>query len=224
MNVMYRILFADDDYKIRFAVDSYFRANGFDIYTAENGEKAVEETEIRDFDLIILDVMMPVKDGIAACREIRKNKKTPIIFMTALGQEQDYLNGFSAGADDYIVKPFPLSVLQEKCLAVIRRYTGANTRDIITAGDISIDCFKKKVFICGEEVALTSKDFEIMQYLMSKRGVVLSRGLILSRVWGYDFDGDDRVVDTHIKNIRKALGGQAHHIRTVSGMGYCFDE
>lgn len=221
---MYKILFTDDDVKIRSAVKDYFTANGFNISTAENGERAVELADIHDFDLIILDVMMPVLDGIGACREIRKRHKTPVLFLTALGREQDYLNGYSAGGDDYIVKPFPLSVLQEKCLAVIRRYTGADSSDIITVGGVTIDCFKRKAFVDGNEISLTSKDFEMLQYLMSKKGVVLSRSLILSRVWGYDFDGDDRVVDTHIKNIRKALGEQAHHIRTVSGMGYCFEE
>ena len=221
---MYKILFTDDDVKIRSAVKDYFTANGFNITTAENGERAVELSAIHDFDLIILDVMMPVLDGIGACREIRKRHKTPVLFLTALGREQDYLKGYSAGGDDYIVKPFPLSVLQEKCLAVIRRYTGADSSDIITVGGVTIDCFKRKAAVDGNEISLTSKDFEMLQYLMSKKGVVLSRSLILSRVWGYDFDGDDRVVDTHIKNIRKALGEQAHHIRTVSGMGYCFEE
>lgn len=221
---MYKILFTDDDVKIRSAVKDYFTANGFNITTAENGERAVELADIHDFDLIILDVMMPVLDGIGACREIRKRHKTPVLFLTALGREQDYLKGYSAGGDDYIVKPFPLSVLQEKCLAVIRRYTGADSSDIITVGGVTIDCFKRKASVDGNEISLTSKDFEMLQYLMSKKGVVLSRSLILSRVWGYDFDGDDRVVDTHIKNIRKALGEQAHHIRTVSGMGYCFEE
>ena len=221
---MYKILFTDDDIKIRNAVSDYFTANGFDIVTAKTGAEAVELAALHDFDLIILDVMMPVLDGIGACREIRKTHKTPILFLTALGQEQDYLNGYSAGADDYIVKPFPLSVLQEKCLAVIRRYTGADSSDIITVGGVTIDCFRKKVTADGKEISLTSKDFEILQYLMSKKGIVLSRSLILSRVWGYDFDGDDRVVDTHIKNIRKALGEQAYHIKTVSGMGYCFEE
>ncbi|MCQ2479347.1 MAG: response regulator transcription factor [Clostridia bacterium] len=221
---MYKVLFADDDSKIRATVSEYFTANGFDITTAKNGEEAVDAVSLHDYDIIILDVMMPVLDGIGACREIRKTCKTPVLFLTALGQEQDYLNGFSAGADDYIVKPFPLAVLQEKCLAVIRRYTGANSGDTISIGGVTIDCFKKKVTAGGREISLTSKDFEILQYLMSKKGVILNRSLILSRVWGYDFDGDDRVVDTHIKNIRKALGEQAYHIKTVSGMGYCFEE
>lgn len=221
---MYKILFADDDYKIRDTVKTYFTANGFDVSLAGDGQEAVDLTVLHDFDLIILDVMMPVLDGISACKEIRKKTKTPILFMSALGEEKDFLTGFSAGADDYITKPFPLSVLLEKCLAVIRRYTGANSDDVITIGKVTLDCFKKKVFVGGKEISLSAKDFEMLQYLMSKKGVVLSRSLILSRVWGYDFDGDDRVVDTHIKNIRKALGEYSTYIKTMSGMGYVFQE
>lgn len=221
---MYKILFADDDYKIRDTIKTYFEANGFDVFVAENGEKAVELTVLYEFDLIILDVMMPVLDGISACKIIRKRTKAPIIFMSAIGEEKDYLNGYSAGADDYITKPFPLSVLLEKCLAAIRRYTGANINDIITIGKIKLDCTKKQVFAGEKEISLSAKDFEILQYLMSKKGIVLSRSLIISRVWGYDFDGYDRVVDTHIKNIRKALGEDGRFIKTVSGFGYSFEE
>lgn len=221
---MYKILFADDDYKIAETVRTYFSANGFDVTVAANGQQAVESVMLHDFDLIILDVMMPVLDGIAACREIRQNRSVPILFMSALGEETDYLRGYSAGADDYITKPFPLSVLLEKCLAAIRRYTGADSGDIIQIGSVSLNCIKKKAFVGEEEITLSAKDFEILQYLMSKKGIVLSRGLILSRAWGYDFDGEDRVVDTHIKNIRKALGTCSGYIRTVSGMGYVFEE
>ena len=221
---MYKILFADDDYKIAETVKTYFTANGFDVTVAGNGRVAADFAELNDYDLIILDVMMPVLDGIAACREIRKSKKTPILFMSALGQEEDYLKGYSAGADDYITKPFPLSVLTEKCLAAIRRYTGTNADDVISIGKITLDCYRKKVLADGAEITLSAKDYEILQYLMSKRGVVLSRSLILSRVWGYDFEGEDRVVDTHIKNIRKALGDCSGYIKTVSGMGYTFSE
>lgn len=221
---MYKILFADDDYKIAETVKNYFTANGFDVTVAENGQQAVEAVFLNDFDLIILDVMMPVLDGICACREIRKSHRTPIIFMSALGEETDFLRGYSAGADDYITKPFPLPVLCEKCLAAIRRYTGADADDIIRIGEVTLDCRKKKVFAGEKEAALSAKDFEMLRYLMSKKGVVLSRSLILSRVWGYDFEGDDRVVDTHIKNIRKALGEYSVCVRTVTGMGYVFEE
>ena len=221
---MYRILFCDDDYRISGTVRDYFTANGFDVTLAANGRQAAEEVLLHDFDLIILDVMMPVLDGLSACREIRKTTKAPVLFMSALGEEKDFLKGYSAGADDYITKPFPLPVLLEKCLAAIRRYKGEDERGVISLGGITLDSFGKKVFADGKEVFLSAKDFEMLGYLMSKKGIVLSRSLIISRVWGYDFEGEDRVVDTHIKNIRKALGNCAEQIRTVPGAGYVFEE
>ncbi len=221
---MYQILFADDDPKLRRAVKEYLSANGLAVMIAKDGEEATDLVRLHVFDLIILDVLMPNMDGIDACKIIRKICNTPILFLSALGTERDFLQGYAAGGDDYIVKPFPLSVLCEKCLAVIRRNSGATECDVITVGRLSLDAQRKKVFIGKTEISLSAKDFEILQYLMSRKGIVLSRSLILSRVWGYDFDGDDRVVDTHIKNIRKALGKCAGYIKTVSGMGYRFEE
>lgn len=221
---MYKILFADDDPNIRSAVHDYFTANGFYVTLAADGEQAADNADETEFDLIILDVMMPVLDGLGACRRIRKTHSTPILFLSALGEEKDCLSGFSAGADDWITKPFPLSVLLEKCLAVIRRNNGADGFDIITAGGVILDSRRKKAFADGKEVTLSAKDFEMLEYLMSKRGIVLSRNLILSRMWGYDLEVDDRVVDTHIKNIRKALGKYASCIRTYPGRGYCFEK
>lgn len=220
---MYKILFADDDEAIRTAVKDYFTANGFDVTTAENGEDAVLYANETEFDAIILDVMMPAADGLFACGQIRKLTAAPIIFLSALGEEKDYLKGYSSGADDYIAKPFPLSVLQEKCLSLIRRTQGTGQNDIITSGAFSYNRASGKLFVNGKEITLTAKDGEIVQYLMQKKGVVLSRELILSRVWGYDFEGSDRVVDTHIKNIRRALGDYAGCIKTVSGRGYIFE-
>lgn len=221
---MYRILFADDDTNIRNAVHDYFTANGFEVTLAADGEDAAERADETEFDLIILDVMMPVLDGLGACRRIRKAHTTPVLFLSALGEEKDCLSGFSAGADDWITKPFPLSVLLEKCLAIIRRSNGANGSDVITAGGVLLDMRRKIAFADGKEIPLSAKDFEMLEYLMSKKGTVLSRNLILSRVWGYELDVDDRVVDTHIKNIRKALGKYASFIRTYPGRGYCFEK
>ncbi|MBQ6020091.1 MAG: response regulator transcription factor [Clostridia bacterium] len=221
---MYQLLFADDDPKLRRAVKEYLSANGFEVTLAKDGEEATDLARLRVFDLIILDVMMPNTDGVAACGRIRKICNTPVLFLSALGEERDLLKGYGAGADDYIVKPFPLSVLCEKCLAVIRRNTGASGRDVITAGQISLDARRGRAFAGNRKIPLSAKDFAILQYLMSRKGIVLSRSLILSRVWGYDFEGDDRVVDTHIKNIRKALGEYGTYIQTVSGMGYRFEE
>lgn len=221
---MYKILFADDEVQLGQTVRTYFTAHGFDVTLALDGQEAIDAVALHEFDLIILDVMMPELDGIAACREIRKSCKAPVLFLSALGEEKDHLKGYAAGADDYITKPFPLPVLLEKCLAVLRRSTGADGDDRITVGLLTLDCMRKKVIADGLELTLTAKDFEILQYLMSRKGVVLSRSLILSRAWGYDFEGDDRVVDSHIRNIRKALGEYAGYIRTVSGMGYVFEE
>ncbi len=220
---MYKILFADDEIKIRETIKDYFSAKGISVSLASNGREAVAVAEAENFDLIILDVMMPVKNGIEACREIRKNCNTPVIFLSALGEEQDLLSGYGCGADDYIVKPFPLSVLYEKSVAMIKRSKGIDRENRITLSGITLDKNKVRVYADGKEIALASKDFQLLEYLMSNKNIVLSRSLILSRIWGYDFEGDDRVVDTHIKIIRKALGSSADCIKTVVGSGYCFE-
>lgn len=221
---MFKILFADDEAKIREAVYDYFTAKGVEVFLAEDGGQAVEAAENNDFDLVILDVMMPVLNGLEACRRIRKLSKAPILFLSALGEERDLLGGYSSGADDYIVKPFPLSVLFEKSLRMIRRYRGVNDDNLIISGGITLDKNRFKVLSDGKEITLSSKDFQLLEYLMTNKNIVLSRHIILSRVWGYDFEGDDRVVDTHIKIIRKALGENAAAIKTVVNVGYKFEE
>ena len=220
---MYKILFADDEAKIRQTVRDYITAKGLSVSVAENGLDAVEQAEDTDFDLIILDVMMPVKNGIDACNEIRKNSNVPILFLSALGEEHDLLKGYGSGADDYIVKPFPLAVLYEKCLTMIKRYRGVDKENRITLSGITLDKNTVKVYADGKEITLSNKDFQLLEYLMSNKNIVLNRSIILSRVWGYEFDGDDRVVDTHIKIIRKALGKSADCIKTVINVGYCFE-
>lgn len=221
---MFKILFADDEAKIRETVNDYFTAKGVEVHLAEDGGKAVELVEENEYDLIILDVMMPVLNGLEACRRIRKLSKAPILFLSALGEERDLLGGYSSGADDYIVKPFPLSVLFEKSQRMIRRYRGLTDENLIISGEITLDKNRFKVFAGGKEITLSSKDFQLLEYLMSNKNIVLSRQIILSRVWGYDFEGDDRVVDTHIKIIRKALGEKACAIKTVVNVGYKFEE
>ena len=221
---MFKILFADDEAKIRETVNDYFTAKGAEVHLAENGGQAVEMVEENEYDLIILDVMMPVLNGLEACRRIRKITKAPVLFLSALGEERDLLGGYSSGADDYIVKPFPLSVLFEKSQRMIRRYRGLTDENLIISGEITLDKNRFKVFAGGKEITLSSKDFQLLEYLMSNKNIVLSRQIILSRVWGYDFEGDDRVVDTHIKIIRKALGEKACAIKTVVNVGYKFEE
>ncbi len=220
---MYKILFADDEIKIRETVKDYMSAKGLSISLAENGSAAVDLALTESFDLIILDVMMPVKNGLQACAEIRKNCSAPIIFLSALGEEHDLLSGYGNGGDDYIVKPFPLSVLYEKCIAAIKRYRGVDRENRINLSGITLDKSTMKVYSGSREITLAGKDFQLLEYLMANKNIVLSRDLILDRIWGYDFDGSDRVVDTHIKIIRKALGDNADCIKTVVGAGYCFE-
>lgn len=221
---MYKILVADDEIKIRETIKDYMTAKGMSVVLADNGQSAINECEYNEFDLIILDVMMPVVDGLRACMKIRKTSNVPIIFLSALGEEYDLLKGYNFGADDYIVKPFPLSVLYEKCISMINRYKGINRENIITASGITLDLNKIKVYYCDKEIDLPCKDFTLLKYLMENKGIVLNRELILNRVWGYDFDGDVRVVDTHIKRIRKALGEYSKYIKTVINVGYSFEE
>lgn len=221
---MFKILAVDDERKIRETIYDYMTAKGFAVDTAENGNTAVEMAEHKEYDLIILDIMMPVKNGIDACREIREFSDTPILFLTALGEETDYLKAYNSGCDDYIVKPFPLSVLCEKCRNIISRCKGLNKENKKQIGDICIDYSKRMVTFNGNPIALAPKDFEILSYLAENKGIAINRELILSRIWGYDFEGDIRVVDTHIKKIRKALGDASGYIKTISGIGYSFVE
>lgn len=221
---MFNILIADDERKIRETMSDYMSAKGYNVQLASNGEMAVNMAMKMEYDLIILDVMMPVMDGINACREIREFSKVPILFLSALGEENDYLNAYQSGCDDYIVKPFPLSVLCEKCRSMIIRSKGLDRDSRVFVGDICVDYASHKVYVKDVEISLALKDFLLLAYLMENKGRALDRGLILTRVWGYDYDGDARVVDTHIKRIRKALGDSAGYIKTISGVGYSIEE
>lgn len=221
---MYKVLVVDDEIKIRKTIMDYLSAKGLNVKIAKNGMEAVEETDLNDFDLIILDVMMPVMNGLDACKEIRKTHDTPILFLSALGEERDFISGYTSGADDYIVKPFPLSVLYEKCLAMIKRYKGTDKENRLTVSGITLDFNQNKAFVDGKEIELSQKDFQLLKYLIENKDIVLNRELILSKIWGWDFEGDERAVDTHIKIIRKALGDKARHIKTVFNAGYIFKE
>lgn len=221
---MYKILVCDDERKIRETLYDYLTAKSFAVTTAENGREAADKVSEENFDLILLDVMMPVMDGLSACREIRKITTAPILFLSALGEEEDLLKGYKFGADDYIVKPFPLSVLSEKIMATIKRYKGIDRENRISVGGVTLDLGKMKVTSGEREIYLTSKDLNLLSFLMENKGIVLSRERILNKIWGYDYDGDERVVDTHIKRIRKALGEKGEMIKTVIGAGYCFRE
>lgn len=220
---MHKLLICDDEIKIRETLYDYFTAKGYSVSVAENGKTGAKKTENEDFDLIILDVMMPVMDGLTACKAIRKHTDTPILFLSALGEEEDVLKGYKHGADDYIIKPFPLSVLNEKIVAMINRYKGINRNNQLSLRGIILDYGSRKVFCNEREIALADKDFRLLALLMENKGIVLSRETILFKIWGYDFDGDERVVDTHIKRLRKSLGDKAKCITTIIGTGYRFE-
>lgn len=221
---MYKILIADDEKKLRETLRDYLEAGGIQTVLVQNGSEACRKVLAEPFDLILLDVMMPEMNGIEALKEIRKYSDIPVLFLSALGEEKDFLKGYGAGADDYIVKPFPLAVLKEKCLAMIRRNTGAGKDNRLTIGSITLDYTTRKVLKGQKELKITGKDFQLLSYLMENKNIVLDREKILSRIWGYDFEGDARVVDTHIKRIRKALGEKSDCIVTVVGVGYTFKE
>ena len=219
---MYKILIADDEIKIRETLSDYLTAKGFSVTLAKDGESAVYSAESESFDLIILDVMMPRKDGLTTCKEIREFTDIPILFLSALGEEENLLKGYRYGGDDYIVKPFPLAVLCEKITAMIKRHKGVGADHSISESGVRLNLKTRQVF-CGErEISLPPKDFELLLLLMQNKGTILSRDIILNKIWGYDFDGDNRTVDTHIKRIRKAVGDKSHLIVTKTGLGYSF--
>lgn len=219
---MFKVLVCDDEIKIRTTLYDYFTAKGFSVTLAQNGKEAIEKAEENDFDMILLDVLMPVTDGLTACREIRNFSDTPVIFLSALGEEEDLLKGYKLGGDDYIIKPFPLSVLTEKIIATVNRHKGINPRNRLVLNDITLDYGTRRVFCGKREIIFAAKDFDLLALLMENKGNVLSREVILRKIWGYTFDGDERVVDTHIKRIRKALREHADYIKTVIGAGYAF--
>ena len=221
---MYKVLICDDEKKIRETFFDYLSAKGFKVSLAADGREAVNKTANESFDLIIMDVMMPVMNGLEACKNIRKSCDTPILFLSALGEEKDMLNGFGCGADDYIVKPFPMSVLVQKCNALINRHQGLKLEKQIELCGILLDKNSKRVFIDGNEILLPKKSFLLLALLMENKNIVLSREQIIFNLWDWDYDGDERAVDTHIKKLRKSLGEKSKHIKTVTGGGYTFRE
>lgn len=222
---MFSVLFAEDDDQLRETISEYLNAKGLNVLPARNGSEAVDRFYDNDTDLIILDIMMPVMNGMEVCKIIRRRNKTvPILFFTAMSQECDYLNGFKCGCDDYIVKPFPLSVLYEKCMNLIKRAKGIDSDNGLSVSGVRLDFNTYKAYVDDREISVSGKDFNLLWYLMENKNVVLNRELILTHIWGYDFDGDTRVVDTHIKNLRKALGEKSSLIRTVVNIGYSFQE
>jgi DNA-binding response OmpR family regulator len=219
-----KVLVVDDESRMRKLVGDFLTKAGYEVIEAENGEEAVDIFyEKKDISLIILDVMMPKMDGWETCKMIRKNSKVPIIMLTAKGEEKDELQGFEVGADEYISKPFSPKILTARVDALIRRAYGLDTSDTVDIGGIIIDKAAHTVKIDNEEIELSFKEFELLTYFVENKGLALSREKILNNVWNYDYFGDARTIDTHVKKLRKKLGEKGDYIKTIWGMGYKFD-
>lgn len=220
----YRVLIVEDEPRLRQVLQDYFTSKGDLPITAPDGLTALEIAESQSFDGILLDIMMPGLDGLSVCRTLRRQSDVPIIFLTALSDEDDKLEGYRLGGDDYITKPFSLAVLYAKLTALIQRSRGAVRRgDTLTAGSITLQLSAKRAFAEGTEILLTPKEYRLLEQLMRNRNTVLSREQLLEKCWGYDYEGDARAVDTQIRRLREKLGSAARLIRTVVKTGYCLE-
>lgn len=216
-----KILIVEDEAKLREVLCDYFISKGDQPFEAPNGVRALELLQKHEFDAVLLDIMMPGLDGLTVCRAVRRENDVPIVFLTALSDEEDKLLGYELGADDYVTKPFSLSVLYAKVTALIKR----NQRKVLSgdrleSGGVMLEYSTHRVFVGKREVALTPKEFALLRCLMENRGLVLSREQLLVKCWGYDYEGESRAVDTHIKRLREKLGDYAGSIKTVIKAGY----
>ena len=221
------VLRVEDERRLREIVSDYFRNEGFEVIEAEDGKKALELFAEHEIDLIMLDIMLPEIDGWSVCRRIRKESAVPIIMLTARSDEDDTLLGFELGADEYVTKPFSPKVLVARAKTLLKRADGAvgvAEENAMSLAGIEVNRLSRTVLVDGEEIILTHKEFELLVYLMENKGIVLSRQHLLDQLWGYDYYGDDRTVDTHIKKLRNKLGDKAKHIGTVIRVGYKFEE
>lgn len=222
---MAKILVVDDEIKIREIIKEYAEFEGYEVAQAEDGMQAVKMVKNQDFDIIIMDVMMPKLDGYSACKEIRKIKQIPVIMLSARGEEYDKLFGFEIGVDDYVVKPFSPKELMARIRAVLNRASASQrTEDVIRYEGLEINFTAREVKIDGEKVSMTPKEYDLLFYLVKNMNIALSREKLLEEVWGFDFYGDDRTVDTHIKMLRNSLGKYRNFIVTLRGMGYKFEK
>ncbi len=220
----YKILVVDDESRMRKLVRDFLVKKNFEVIEAGDGAEALDLFfEDKDISLIILDVMMPKMDGWQVCREIRSYSKVPIIMLTAKGEERDELLGFELGVDEYISKPFSPKILVARVEAILRRTTGLSADDILRAGGIEINKAAHQVSIDGKNVDLSYKEFELLTYFVENQGIALSREKILNSVWNYDYFGDARTIDTHVKKLRSKLGSKGEYIKTIWGMGYKFE-
>lgn len=222
---MYQVLLVEDDTQICEVITEYF--NGKEeivVSVARDGDEGLELSYETEYDLVLLDVMMPGLNGFQLCREIRKTSTVPIIFLTARGREEDVLYGYDMGCDDYIVKPFSLAELYAKVKALLKRSKGLVGTKLLQCGKISMNPTTLSVTVEGKEVLLPPKEYSILKYLLEHKGVLVQRETLLSRIWGYDYEGTERVVDNRIKNLRKELGDAGKQIRTIITKGYRLEE
>ena len=217
-----KVLMVDDESRMRKLVSDFLTRKGYIVIEAGDGEEALDRF-YADISLVILDVMMPKMNGWDVCREIRKNSKVPIIMLTAKSDESSELNGFECGADEYIAKPFSPKILTARVDALIRRSYSIDSSEVTDVGGIIIDKAAHIVKIDGQEIDLSFKEFELLTYFVDNKGLALSREKILNNVWNYDYFGDARTIDTHVKKLRKKLGDKGDYIKTIWGMGYKFE-
>ncbi len=223
---MAHILIVDDEFNIRNVVREYAEFEGYQVTEAENGMEAVALCSEHDYDLIIMDVMMPRLDGYSACKEIHKKKNIPVIMLSARGEEYDKLFGFEIGVDDYVVKPFSPKELMARVKVVLKRNSRQEDKsqiDKYVFEGLEVDISGREVYVNGKKVSMTPKEYDLLFYLVKNKNIALTRDKLLEEVWGYDFFGDDRTVDTHIKMLRNSLGEYRKFIVTLRGMGYKFE-
>ena len=220
------LLVVDDESRIRELIRKYAVFEGYEVVEAGNGMEAVELCRHRAFDLIIMDVMMPELDGFSACREIRKTSQVPVLMLSARGEEYDRIHGFELGVDDYVVKPFSPRELIMRVGAILKRSGAAvdSAHETVRFDGLEVDFTARRVLIDGQEAGLSPKEYDLLFFMVRNRGIALTREKLISEVWGYDFFGDDRTLDTHIKLLRRSLGPYADRITTLRGVGYRFEK
>ncbi len=226
---MAHILVVDDELQIRSLIRKYGEFGGYTVSEAKDGMEAVRLCREGDFDLVIMDIMMPELDGFSAVREIRRFSEVPVLFLSARGEEYDRINGFDCGADDYVVKPFSPRELMKRVEAILKRcQRGEETqeppKEVYTFGGLCADLTARTVTLDGKILELSPKEYDLLFYMIRNKNIALSRERLITEVWGYDFLGVDRTLDTHVKLLRKKLGKSASHIVTLRGVGYRFDE
>lgn len=220
------LLIVDDEPKIRELIRKYAVFEGYEVEEAADGMEAIELCAQKSYDLVIMDVMMPEMDGFSACREIRRHSQVPMLMLSARGEEYDRIHGFELGADDYVTKPFSPKELMMRIGAILKRNGSLplQSSDVVTLGDLTVDFTARRVSIGGQTLDLSPKEYDLLFFMVRNRGIALSRETLISKVWGYDYYGDDRTLDTHIKLLRRQLGAYSDRITTLRGVGYRFEK